>query len=274
MSIHPSVPDGVTANIEVVTPDQALEHIATTKINRPLSADTIDLYARDMASGRWRFTGEPVKFDRDGHLSDGQHRMHAVFQAETVLPFLIVRGLEPEAQENMDTGRKRTVANSLHLRGSDGKYATNVAALASLVLEKQHPGQNYRPTPSEQLALIDSDPHIRTIAIEIIHPLPKFPGLTKTWAGYCYWRLRQVDDSATAKFFDGLSTLENLGPGSPILALHKRLLNQPKGAGRDTRDQAIALVFTAWNAWRRGDERARIQTPGLRQGVIAIPEPI
>lgn len=276
-----AIPTGITSTVELITPETALDYLAThkeredgSKENRRFNQATADGYARDMAAGNWTLTNDAITFDRDGHLRNGQHRLTAVVESETTQPFLVLRGLPPENQANMDTGRKRTVADALHLRGGDdGKWASNVAALASLILERESGLKQYRSTPSEQLDLIDRDPMVRAITIDILGPLPKFAGLTKTWAGYCYWRLDQIDSSDAAKFFDALSTLENLPSGSPILALHRRLMNQPKGTGRSHRDAAIALVFAAWNAWRKGEERDRIQTPGLRNGKVVIPEP-
>ena len=273
MSTAIPIPEGVTANIEIVDVAQAKAWLDQQRKNRPLNDDTWMTYARDVEGERWEFNGETVKFDREGYLIDGQHRLTSIVVTGIALPLLVVRGLavKPEVQATVDIGRKRTVANTLAMFKGKGAYAAHLAALARLILERD--GQSH-PSPAEQLELIEKDPSIHEIAVDIIGSMPKFPGLTKTWGAYCYWRLNQIDSAATKEFFESLANLSDLPAGSPILALHKRLLNQPKGAGRYVRDSSLALVFSAWNAWRKGEKRTKIQTPGLRNGKVAIPDPI
>lgn len=259
---------GITSTVEVVTPALAHEWLGLNINNRRIDKDDITRYARDMTEGRWRITGESIKFSWDGNLLDGQNRLRAVIRADVKVPMLVVRGLDPKSQLNMDSGRKRTVANALTMQGE--RWATNLAALASMIL-KEHYGIR-KPTVDEQFDLVESDPSVRTIVQEIMPGLDIKRIMSTTWAGYLYWRLARVDSSDAAKFFAGLSRLENLEAGSPILALHKRLLNRTRGFGYASRQEAIALVFTAWNAWRTGQKRKSIAASYGVGGAIFIPD--
>jgi hypothetical protein len=254
-----------------VTPELAHEWLGVNFSNRHLEKDDVQRYARDMEAGNWRLTGEAIKFSWEGNLRDGQHRLHAVIRSGAKVPMLVVRGLDPKAQFNMDSGRKRTVANALTMKGE--RWATNMAALASMILKDFYGTR--KPTVDEQLNLFDADPSIRVIVQEIVPnlPLPKRM-MSKTWLGYLYWRLERVDSSDAAKFFDSLSRLENLPQGSPILALHRRLLSRGSGHGYSDRQEVIAVTFTAWNAWRAGQTRRTIALSYGVGGAIFVPDPI
>ena len=61
-------------------------------------------YAADMKAGRWQLNGEAIKFDKNGHLLNGQHRLHAVVRADTTIQMLVISGLDPETRTTMDSG--------------------------------------------------------------------------------------------------------------------------------------------------------------------------
>lgn len=54
--------------------------------NRNLTDRIAKKYARDMASGKWKTTGDPIRFDVDGNLIDGQHRLQACVLAGGRIP--------------------------------------------------------------------------------------------------------------------------------------------------------------------------------------------
>lgn len=121
-----------SAQVEAITPDMAEAWLKANTRNRRLRQEVVNAYAADMAAGRWQFTGETVKFDRGGNLSDGQHRLAAIAQSGATVPMLVIRGLDPDAQHVMDTGAKRTAGDALALDGV--KNTTTVAAGARLAL--------------------------------------------------------------------------------------------------------------------------------------------
>lgn len=129
------------ARIALITPQVALEVLTKFHAsNRQVSLASKDAYLRDMLAGQWAFNGQTMVFDLAGHMLDGQHRMGAL--AETVktmpgfpgLPFVIVQGVDISAQETMDAGRKRSVADQLNIGQSDKIGTKIVAALRALYL--------------------------------------------------------------------------------------------------------------------------------------------
>lgn len=211
----------ITAKVETITPEIAKTMLGENVNNRRISRDNVNLFAREIRNGEWRFNGEAIKFGKDGRLLDGQHRLLAVIAADKPLTTLVIRGLEDETQQTMDSGKTRTLGDVLTLRGE--KNSTQLASLARAVyladqLGMEAAAQNdLKPTRGEIISFIDTD--------------------------------------AANRFFMSLASGANLQADDPILILRNTLMAQPHKAGRSTRDNRVriaALTIKAWNKWRKG----------------------
>jgi len=225
-----------------------------------------------MANGRWQFTGDAIKFAVGGQLLDGQHRLHALVEADASLPMLVVRDVPPAAQAVMDSGSKRTAADALSLSGEQS--ATTLASVALLVITDGAASRKQVST-SEIMAAISTDPSIRW-ASEAISRY-RVTGVTPSVVGYAYWRLSSIDAAAAHSFFDSLSNLVGLPAGSPILALHRRLSNgtgDQRQRSHAYRQETLACIFMAWNAWRKNENRSIIKLAYAASGRLSIPKPI
>lgn len=94
------------------SPEKA-QRILDTKnpMNRSISAGHVARMADDMRNGRWDANGETIKFDSEGNLLDGQHRLQAIAMSGTSQKLLVVRGLDAQARNTVDSGRRRTVGD-------------------------------------------------------------------------------------------------------------------------------------------------------------------
>jgi hypothetical protein len=99
--------DGVEYGVEVVTPKDANRYLRHNVRNRRIKPAVVADYAREMAGGLWCFTAEPLIFDTDGVLLNGQHRLSGLVKAQVELPFLVVRGVAKEAFPYIDIGSRR-----------------------------------------------------------------------------------------------------------------------------------------------------------------------
>lgn len=272
-SIAPSA--ALSATVEVITPRKAQEWLGANVHNRSLRNQTVVAkYANDMNKGAWRFTGEAIKFSTSGALLDGQHRLHALIRANVTLPMLVIRNLEDDSQEVMDSGAKRSPADALGLRGE--KSTALLASAASAIISGCSATRKNVST-SDILDVIDADESIRWIVSEVL-PTLKLSMISGTVSFYAYWRLNQIDPNRTALFFSALASLANLPSGSPILALHKKLSSigaeRSGKASSAYRQEAIAAIFSAWNAWQRNESRTIIKTMRNALGKVSVPEPI
>jgi hypothetical protein len=67
--------------IETITPKQAQVILAHNDRNRSLASSRVTVYSGAMLAGEWRMNGETIKFNGDGTLLDGQHRLAAVVRS-------------------------------------------------------------------------------------------------------------------------------------------------------------------------------------------------
>ena len=75
-----------------ITPAMAEKWLAKNLGNRHVRESHVATLVRDIRDGNWRQTGEAIKFDWDGRLIDGQHRLHAIVAAQTATRMLVVTG--------------------------------------------------------------------------------------------------------------------------------------------------------------------------------------
>lgn len=265
------------AEVIDVTPEMAARWLSKNLKNRNLRHPTAAAYARDMAAGNWQFTGEAIKFDNRGNLIDGQHRLTAITQAGVTLSMLVIQGLEPEAQDVLDSGAKRNAADALNLSGIS--YATSVAAGARLgiSIENSTPVTKTHATNSEIQDFVANHPDIIEAAAAITK-VTKFIDLTPAVLTYTFMTLSRVDAAAAAEFFTSLANNSTGGTGDPRNTLIRRMASARRNAERVPAEAQIGFVYRAWNAWRKGEDlhvlRTRVAGGGDGGSVkVRVPQP-
>lgn len=102
------------------------------KNNRGISDYHVAEMANDMKRGAWSSDAcEPLKFDKNGTMIDGQHRMYALVRSGKTIRFFIQTGLNTEAYKLLDNGARRSAANLLDVSIPS---KTDIAALACRIL--------------------------------------------------------------------------------------------------------------------------------------------
>ena len=136
----------IKTEIKLYTPQEARNLLENhNPKNRPLSRTRVKQYAEEMKNRRWQVNGDAIRFDEYGNLLDGQHRLAACIEAQTVFRSLVIRGLPPEVMTTIDVGKKRTLADTLTLEG-----VKNAKALSAVLLRihRIHKGPNFVVSPN------------------------------------------------------------------------------------------------------------------------------
>lgn len=103
----------IVTTIERIDRDRAVEYLQKRAPHqRPIRISHIESLAGDMTRGEWDFTGEPIIFDDNGQLIDGQHRLEAVLLSGVSLDFVVTRGVAAKSYRNIDRGVTRSVADN------------------------------------------------------------------------------------------------------------------------------------------------------------------
>jgi hypothetical protein len=109
------------AQFEWVTPEMATQWLTDHNLrNRKMRKSLARKYARMLAQGHWKLTGDAVCFDTEGNLLNGQHRLEAIAQSGVRAHLLVVRGLPAESQLVMDRNLQRQAWESVELEGIVG----------------------------------------------------------------------------------------------------------------------------------------------------------
>lgn len=108
-----------SAAFELITPEKAKAYLALNKANyRKMSSSLVAKYASDMTAGRWKVNGEPIQFNCDGFLVNGQHRLAAIVKANVNIMILVVRGIESDV---FDIGKNRSF---VQIARANGRFAS------------------------------------------------------------------------------------------------------------------------------------------------------
>lgn len=250
---------------ERITPTKAGQYLALNNGNRNLRQRVVEQLARDMEAGRWRFTGDPIRFDTDGVLIDGQHRLAASVLAKKPFDTLVVRGVDHGVQTVVDSGVKRTMGDVLKLRGE-----TNTYALGSLLnlcwryendLLRHGTASSTGPTHTELLDYLAKNPGVRD-ALLVGAAVERGIPLSRTYIACIYYQASKVLDVEDVEdFFNKLGTGAGLEPDSPILALRTWALKRAGERDKPRGHIYVATIIKALNWWLEG-------RPVLRGGSI------
>lgn len=105
------------AKIETVTPEMAKDWLEGQAKNRKWKRDVVERYKSEMVQGNWQINGQPIIFDGQGRMIDGQHRLMAVAEAGQPIKMLVVRGIREDAIKTIDTGKKRSMGDIFQMQG-------------------------------------------------------------------------------------------------------------------------------------------------------------
>jgi hypothetical protein len=126
--------EDINSMVEDIDPLTAERYLKTQKNNRNANAARVTEYADRMIKEQWMI-GQPIIFDENDCLIDGQHRLRAVVRYGKPVCFLVVRGLPEKSASILDIGQKRSVAQVAKIQGvkqsslADRTHILNAAML-------------------------------------------------------------------------------------------------------------------------------------------------
>lgn len=264
----------ITATVEYLTPEDANRLLDRNTHNRPLNQGDILKWATEMEAGNWQVNGEAIKIATDGSILDGQHRLHALaLQSDgTVIGFLMVRGLEPETQESMDQGRRRSASDQLNLAGVDSSGLLASALRFYLrhelgLLFRDRKIQDAEVTTPVIIHWAQSHPE----EVDILRHATSFKKIKARNAvvATAYLLITKHHDPEVAdEFMARMQDGAGLELGSPILAMRNRLdALRGTDTARGTRSVAVSdrdmlgMFIVSFNGWITGKTLAKVQRP-------------
>jgi len=224
----------------------------------------VERLARDIREGRWQLNAQPILIDSEGHLGDGQHRCQAVLQAEMTVPVVVTFGIAPTAFATLDSGRSRTPADLLSLKGE--KSTGNLTAALNLVsLEKRDAMKRNRwseaATNPEREQLLQQHPEIRASVTRC----EKAKSVISVGVlAYVHWRGRQASEQAADDFVDSITTGANLAENNPAFVLRETLLRNKVNRNKKLqRPVIVAYTIKASNAFAKREPMRHLSWKAL-----------
>jgi len=262
----------VSAEVELVKPELAEEWLGKNQTNRTVRERVVAAYARDMAAGHWRLSGEAVKFAASGRLLDGQHRLQAVIRAQAQVWMLVVRGLADDTQQVMDSGAARSAGDALRLIGESNYASLAAGARFALQIESGNVTSHIdRVTHLEIINFIEQNVDLK-YAVDLAASWRTTIDVPMSVLTVSIWKLYRVSPEECLSFFTRLSNKNDLHPGSPILALLNRLIEVRRNNRRLERPDYLSLIFRAWNVQRSAKSISSLPI-AVRGGSVDIPNP-
>lgn len=138
------------AEFKTVTPSMAEYYLGKNKINRKISDRRVRTYERDILNGHFGTTHQGIAFYNDGSLADGQHRLLAIVRANKAAKLLVVSGIKKEDAIHIDSGRARSMSDSIKIGELSDWIEKRHIALINLIAEP------YRLTADETIEWLDN----------------------------------------------------------------------------------------------------------------------
>lgn len=117
---------------EVVTPEIAKRYLGQMVNNRPVLNSRVEFLADVMKKGNFRANGECIKFNEDGFLCDGQHRLEAIVRSGCAVKMSILRGCPTEDFVTYDTPLNRRPSDLISF---ESRYYKHIGPLATSYLK-------------------------------------------------------------------------------------------------------------------------------------------
>lgn len=254
-------------SIETITPQMAETYLVMNVENRPIRQSVVDRYAADMTAGQWKFAGEPIQFAGE-RLLNGQHRLLACIKSAQPITVVVVRNIDPDAFEVMDSGMKRSVADVVQAR-LNIPNSTIVAAAARFILAMQRSDmarshENGRASISRHNIVAEVSEHraLYELAARNAKRVQNQCGFRPTsMIAFIVHLVRLGAEPVTVlDFIDRTANGDNLSAGDPRLALRNWVMRRE----RVTAEEEFAVLVHAWNAWTNNEQRKIVKR--IRRG--------
>lgn len=263
-----AIDKSIRAEIENITPEMAREYLKLNKTtNRKLSQSVVRSYRTDMLENNFKMTGEPIQFDVNGVLVNGQHRMQALAGIENesfVVSMLVVRNVPEEAFRYMDNGARRTTAQVAQMENISN--ATTVASVARILylIETFGPGYlhggGYAGKVATRSQILDYvRDHFELIQRAAVVAESCRDLMMASVTGACYCLFYRKSGPSAEEFFERLRTGINLKEHDAIYQFRQKLIANRSRRGKMAQVELMALCILAWKAFLNGRPVRRLQ---------------
>lgn len=233
-----------------VTPEDAEKALLHNGGNRKVRLGQVQEIASLMQNGGWRLA-QPILFDENGDLIDGQHRLLAILFGNLIVDLMaMVVPVQPDLFAVVDSGRGRNAGDTLFTAGMNGVSAP--AANAAKLLYRYEKGKLgvFKQPKLLKMPNIDvlrytrQHPEIVETAHEVLNEYPSAVatvGDKGVAIAFGYLVNQRYEDGVLHDFLSALGVDGNLGEDHPIAALRRDL--EAAGVTQDKLSKELKLAL-------------------------------
>lgn len=233
----------------LITPHVAAAWLEKNTGNRTMRRNVVDKYARDMVSGNFGFAGDPIRFDWNGRLIDGQHRLAACIRADIPFESMVVYGLDPAVQVRIDGGKARTAADAIAIEGGYSALGLLASTSRLILADKFDLGVvSGHWSSSEIMDVLKRHKQLPASVNAVVRKkVPKgMPLACLAMIHYVGARFLDKPEKADA-FVAVMQTGESTYKGDPAHKYRERIINDGAGEKSMKREVRYWMMKHAWN---------------------------
>jgi hypothetical protein len=264
------------AKVETITKEVALKYLETMDGNRTASQYHLMDLVRRQKRGEWVPNGDTIRFDSDGHLRDGQHRLKMVIMTEVPIETVVVTGIDPAAFITMDTGKNRNLSDVLSINHYPNSWllagaVTNVRRYVSHLM-----GESPHFSHEQQVTLLKKHAGLTNsvdfyLGLNSAGGAPGYKSQMVAW----HYLFSQVSPEASNDFVERLVTGLRLDErNDPVYQLREQLVSLAKSRhARPKSGEILGIGIFAWNAKQEGREQKKAYVlPKSMPTIVGFPK--
>lgn len=215
-------------------------------------------YKAEMLAGRWKENGQPIVFEGNNYLVDGQHRLRAIIEADIPVKSLVVYGVDTDAAMTIDTGLSRTLGDVFMMRGVRNARLLSRTSKLLLIWNERFAEINAKRTFTRELMNVQPEQiyeyyvkhqlDIDRTCAEFKNHTPLVSSVSGAVLSFVSLTLEKIDTDKSYVFMGSLITGNIKKTWPYMVQLRDQLLSRTKQSKiRLTENERISFIFGLWN---------------------------
>ena len=106
------------------------------KENRKITNSQVNKIAKSIRTDGWLKDGQPLTFNKEGNITEGQHRLHAIISEDVTVPIIVVLGVDLDCFTNVAPPKPRKPEDEIQRKDKSAKPA-EISSLRQLLKRRQ-----------------------------------------------------------------------------------------------------------------------------------------
>jgi len=266
----------IGTTLETITPAYATNLLKLNRHNRKFSERTAERLIKAMKDNNWKTNGETIKIGEASNggeiLLDGQHRLTACVKSNVPFTTYIIRGLDPDVFDTIDSGKRRNLAD---VYSTMGCKSTTMLACAILLVDKYYIGKliaDGTDYPNEVAGtLLELYPEIVT-SVALIDRVKKTLPMNPAPIAAAHYIFAQIDAEQADAFVVKMAKGIGLEEHCPIRHFREHMIKERSRKSPWSRYELVGTIIKVWNHVRFARSMTRSVTrwvPGLHAQPVA-----